>query len=218
MRLTLALLVLLLSGCAGSSKPPTFDTPPDVTPDGLQRFDSPVFELVYVKPDLDLSSYNLIQIRPIGLGYKRDPAKGPMLLRPARNFELNPSQRTQVSRAFARAFTEAMTGDQRYRQVIDPEAGAMQVKLALARLEVNIPEAGADTTEKVTVDKAGEMTLVVEVSDSISGEPLVRGRDTYVVSGDGQSRADLNLEISAVFTQWAIDIRNGFDQLSPGRN
>ncbi|MEM1090708.1 MAG: DUF3313 family protein [Pseudomonadota bacterium] len=216
--MTLVLAVILLGGCAGSSKPPTFDTPPDVTPDGLQRFDSPVFELVYVKPDLDLSSYNLIQIRPIGLGYKRDPAKGPMLLRPARNFELNPSQRTQVSRAFAWAFTEAMTGDQRYRQVIDPEAGAMQVKLALARLEVNIPEAGADTTETVTVDKAGEMTLVVEVSDSISGEPLVRGRDTYVVSGDGQSRADLNLEINAVFTQWANDIRNGFDQLSPGRN
>lgn len=217
MRLTIVGLLLLLTGCAGTPQPPSYETPPDVTPDGLERFDSPVFELVYVKPGLDLSQYKLIQVRPIGLGYKRDPAKGRMLLRPASNFELTPAQRTQVSRAFARAFTEAMTGDKRYRQVTEPTAGAMQVQLALARLEVNIPEAGADTTETVTVSKAGEMTLVVEVSDSISGEPLIRGRDTYVVAGGGHTRSELNLEINSVFTRWAQDIRSGFDLLSPGR-
>lgn len=214
----LLLLPLLLAACASAPPPPSYSTPPDSTPDGLERFDSPVFELVYVRPDLDLSDYTLIQIRPIGLGYKNNPSKGPMLLRPGRNFELNQAQRTQVSRAFASAFSEAMTGDGRYRLVTEPTVGAVRVQLALARLEVNIPEAGSDTDEIITVDKAGEMTLVVEVSDALSGEPLVRGRDTYVIAGGGQARSDLNLEMSTVFARWSRQMRDGFDQLSPGRD
>ncbi|MEM9532383.1 MAG: DUF3313 family protein [Pseudomonadota bacterium] len=218
MRLLLIVPFLLLAACAGAPTPPSYSTPPDATPDGLERFESPVFELVYVRPELDLSEFTKIQIRPIGLGYKNNPSKGPMLLRPARNFELNQGQRTQVSRAFASAFTEAMTSDGRYALVTEPTVGAMRVQLALARLEVNIPEAGADTSEIITVDKAGEMTLVVEVSDSLTGEPLVRGRDTYVIAGGGQARSDLNLEISEVFARWSQQMRNGFNLLSPGRD
>lgn len=217
MRLTLIGILMLAAGCASKQQPPSFDTPPATTPDGLERYDSPVFDLVYVRPGLDLSNYDLIQMRPIGIGYKRDPAKGRILLRPSGNFDLTQAQRTQVSRALARAFTDAMTADGRFRQITDPVSSALRIQLALARLEVNIPEAGADTDEIVTADKAGEMTLVVDISDALSGESLVRGRDTYVVAGDGQSRAELNLEINSVFESWSSEIRQGLDQLSPGR-
>jgi hypothetical protein len=213
------ILALQLAACATTRQPapPNFSEPPAATPDGLIRFDSPVFELVYIKPGLDLSRYELIRIRPIGLGYKEEPSKGILLARPAENFELTQAQRSRVSQAFARAFTQAMTADGRYRLVTSRLDGAMQIQLALARLEVNIPESRGDEEEVLTVDKVGELTLVVEITDAVTGEPLVRGRDNYVIAGGAETRSQITMEITDLFTRWSQDIRAGLDRFSPGR-
>ncbi|MEM9303419.1 MAG: DUF3313 family protein [Pseudomonadota bacterium] len=211
-------LALLLVACAGAPEaPPTFDEPPDVTPDGLVRVDSPVFELVYAKPGVDLSGYDLIRIRPIGLGYKEEPSKGRLLVQPSGNFELTQAQRSRVSQAFAKAFSDAMTSDGRYKLVTSRIDRAMQIQLALARLEVNIPEPRRGSDEVVMVDKVGELTLVVEISDALSGEPLVRGRDTYVIAGGTETREQITMEITDLFTRWSQDIRRGVDSVSTGR-
>ena len=67
---TLSLLTLLvLTACASppvdqTPNVPSYEDPPDVTPDGLVRVSDSVFDLAYVKPDLDFDRYKRIQIKP----------------------------------------------------------------------------------------------------------------------------------------------------------
>ncbi len=214
------LLAFLLAACAlPGGDVPSYDEPPASTPDGLERFESPVFELVYVKPGLDLSGSDRIRIRPIGIGYKAEPNKGRLLRQVSGNFELTPEQRTIASRAFARAFSQAMTREDRFRLVTGVEVGAIQVQIALARLELNIPPATPGKDDVLMVDKVGEMTLVVDVSDASTGEPLIRGRDTYVFENPTGSelRSEALIELEELFVRWSGQIRAGFDNLSPGR-
>ena len=216
------LLVLMACASTPAKQPapvPSYDNPPDVTPDGLVRVADSVFDLAYVKPGLDFSRYKRIQIKPIQIAYKEPPRPARSNASQRNNLELTDQQRSNVSRMFAEEFAKAMIKDGRYVLADRPDYDTVLLRVALAQLEINIPTVPQRHDPMFYIDKAAEVTLVLELRDSGSGQPLARGRDTRSItppSGSFRSSEpeELRYEARRVFAEWSTLLRNGFDRLS----
>ena len=217
-------LVLVACGGAPAERPaavPSYEVPPDVTPDGLAKVPDSVFDLAYVRPGLDFSRYKRIQIKPIRIAYKQDPNPARSNSSSTGNFELTDKERSNISRMFAEEFAAAMLAEGRYVLADRPGYDTVLLQVALAQMEVNVPTAQQRNDPVFYIDKAAEITLVLELSDSSSGKPLARGRDTRSVTPEsGTFRSsqpeELRFEARQVFAQWSTMLRGGFDRLSGG--
>lgn len=222
--LLVLLLALALAACASTAPPAReeapmllADGPPDVTPDGLVRVEGAPFELVYRRPGVDFSRYRRIQVRPISIAYAETPDLTRIVQKRDRNYRLNDEQRSRVSQAFAESLTRAMTHDGHWQLTTSPGLDTLMLRVQLANLAVYVPS-GASVLDRgtLTLDEAASVTLVVELRDSMTGEPLVRGRDSgsaVLPSGrfDPQDREELRQSIVAGFDRWTALIRERLD-------
>ena len=191
--------LLLVFGVANSQDK---ETPPDVTPDGLVRITDGPFELAYRRPGADFSSYRKIQVRPIAIEYAKTPDLTRAVQKAQRNYRLSDEQRHRVSQAFARSFTRAFTRDGQWKLTTDKGADTLTVRIALANMAVHVPLNKRIRDPEIQVDEAAEVTLVVELRDSITDTPIARGRDTKSVTlASGSYRASDREELRTSIVQ-----------------
>lgn len=213
-----ALICLLWVGVAHATESTEVNGPPRETPDGLVRVDGTPFELAYVRPGADFSRYRRIQVRPIAIEYAKTPDLTRLVQKRQRNYRITDEQRTRVSRAFAASFTQAMTADGRWVLTTEPGPETLMVRVALANLAVHVPVAKTDSRKPMLVEDAVDVTLVVELRDSLSQQPLARGRDTQSARlASGTFRPDqqdeLRQSVQAVFDRWTAALRERLDAI-----
>ena len=223
-----------LAGCATtSSGPPTIQTGPDaeVSVDGLYRVNNSVMALAYMKPDIDLRGYTALMIDPVTVAYQKDPQgrrRAVGVGAGSSNFALSSSQMEDLKSWFQEAVVEALTSDDGYRIVDTPGPDVLRITAELLDLIVRIPTQASAGRNRTFVSSYGEVTLVVEVRDSESGEILARAADRR--NPTGSTVRDL-VEVSPVFVRsdtqrlfqyWAENMRDRLDELraveiEPGR-
>jgi hypothetical protein len=167
-------LFALLVGCT------TTQSGPDVTEDGLQRVNVKGIDAVYRKPDANFQGYNELLLRqPIEVTFRKDwkPESQSQL------YSMHPPDREAIKKAvsdnFYDVFKEELEKKGSYKFVQEPAANVLEVRAAIVDVYITAPDVSMQTPGRVQTYSAdtGEMTLVMELRDSVTGAVLARAFD-----------------------------------------
>lgn len=225
-RLLALVSLVTVSGCASGPKPePTLQTGPnaEVTIDGLVRVDNAAVPVVYVKPDMDLKPYTRFMLDPVEVAYKKDPGnrRSSGVAGAEGNFALTPSQMENLRGMFQEAIVEALTRDNGYELVTEPGPDVLRVTAALLDLEVRVPTERSGRQDVFT-RSYGEVSLILELRDSQSGEILVRAGDRQDPTRDADIRmaevspSYVRADTMRLFRYWANLFRERLDAVRGG--
>jgi Protein of unknown function (DUF3313) len=174
------LSTLLLSACllapTLASAVSKADAEEAMSGDGLQKIKVKGIDLVYARPGASLASYSKVRISPVAVAFRKDfdPSKpGSRMKYASSDLE---GIRADVGRIVYDAFAKELAkGSYVTSDASGPDV--LDVRPSIADLYVNAPdtmEAGRTRTYSMN---AGEMTLVMELADSASGEVIARVYD-----------------------------------------
>lgn len=209
-----ALLGAALTACASQSSTPIDSRS---TEDGLQRAQISGFDAVYRKPQADLSRYNKLLLRPVTVAFRKnwDPGRDSML------YSMHPPDRekikTSVAENFADVFQRELRDSGGYEVVDEPAQDVLEVRAAIIDLYITAPDVSRDMPGRVTtyaVDP-GEMTLVGELHDSVTGEILARAYDRRSGDNTGWMQPSNSVwntaEARRAMQVWAHALRKSLD-------
>jgi hypothetical protein len=156
---------------------------PEVTEDGLHRVDTASMAVVYAEPGASLAVYNKIMLLEPKVAFKKNWERD---LRAGSVSKLSTSSRVNTTRIkqelaaeFTTVFTEKLISAG-YEIVTEAGDDVLQVSPAIVNLSINAPETvGAGRTNQY-VTSAGEMTLFIELYDSVTGDLIAKAVDRQV--------------------------------------
>ncbi len=213
--ITIAGLISILASCS-STPPPSIQHGPDaeVTYDGLHRVDNSKSQVVYIKPDIDLSRYDKLLLEGLGIQYRPvDPQN--RYDRNAEEFPLTESQKENIRIAVTEAILEEL-GKSRYFTIVDkPGRDVLRIRLGLSDVVSRVPPRN-HSSESFYLTNLGGALLVMEYSDSRTNEVLARVADRQEIEPAvmTESNAVTNRsEVKRLIRTWGVRIRDGLDEL-----
>jgi len=205
-RITIALVSLLLASCATREPRMEMGSDADVTFDGLHRVNDTRFQRVWAKPGIDLSLYKRILLLDSGIHYKR--SKDPQRNR----FELSESEIEQLRSDLHAAFQRGLQDNDAWEVVTERGPEVLSLRVALIDLVVSAPPRQDSARDRNFVQTAAEATLIVELHDSQSKEILARVAERRAATGDSlagslNTPATNRAAMQRVFRDWAGRLR-----------
>jgi hypothetical protein len=150
---------------------------PEVTPGGLHLVPDTRLGLVYADPEADLSGYSRILLMDAQVAFKKDWQRD---INQARPFNVTNEDmeriKTGVADMFREIFTEALTSGG-YVLTEEQAPDVLIVRPAIFDLNVRSPESSRATTTRNLSESAGDMTLYLELRDSVTGDILIKAMD-----------------------------------------
>ena len=212
-----AIALATLTACNST---PTLQSGPnaEVTFDGLVRVDNTRLDAAWIRPGIDLSSYDSLLLVGAGIDYRsvRDVANLSSAIRNADEFPLDERQRTVIEESVREAFEEQMARVDGFRLVREEGPNTLAITGALTDVVSFVPPEPIGRADYY-LTQLGEATLIIELSDSMSGQVLARGVDrraiepnTIIESNRVTNRAELEIELG----RWGIVIRNALESLA----
>lgn len=189
--------------------------------DGLERIDSKTVDALFRRPGADLSVYSKLLMRPleVQLAKNWDPQSSGSAL-----YRMNEPDRERIRRELAELFakvTESELAKGGYPLVSSPGSDVLELQGAIVNLYITAPDISMDTPARTRVytTDAGEMTLIMELHDSVTGQLLARAYDRRQDSS-GQWRWTTSVTNSAearrIISVWASALRKAFDAAHAG--
>ncbi len=202
------LLVVALTGCATPGEI-QFATGrrAAVSPDGLHAIETwgPRSVRVFVKPGVDLHPYDKVMLEPVivrvGLMSPRTPDRETIAL---------------AKQSFREIFESELGRSEVYELVTEPGPDVLRVTPQLVDLVITTPPGPRSPDERLIISSAGEVTLVLELSDSRTHAVLVRAFDRRSLGNEtgsafrDQAGAGLS-NARLIFVQWAQRLRGWLD-------
>lgn len=206
-----ALLAGAIFACANRPPPKMeIETGPgaEITADGLHRVSNSLFEDAWVKPDADFAAYDEIMLDLVSISYKRKPTTT-RYPRTGSNFALTEPQMEDLKRYFREAFAKELSQGEHYELVETPGPQTLRVAAEIIDLVIKVPTQVSTGSERLFTSSTGEMTLLMELRDALSGEILARVSDRREARAAGRGRGLNDLYYSTAVTQ-AEDVRRVF--------
>jgi len=178
--------------------------------------DNTVMQLGFAKPDLDLSGYTAFMLDPVEVAYQKDPGNRTRTSSDA-NYALSTRQMETLKSVFQEEVERALGQDGGYRIVTTPGPNVARLSAYLIDLVVRIPTDRADV-RRTFATSYGEVTMVLELYDSQSGEVLARVADRQDPTNSAYDLAEVNTafvrnDVTRLFRYWATAVRERLDQL-----
>lgn len=211
-----------LAGCASGTPAalPTIATgaEAEVTIDGLHKLDNTIVQLAYAKPDMDLTPYTAFMLDPATVAYNTDPQGRRRGNTSDANFELTAEQMESLKEIFHEQLVEALTKDDGYDLVTAPAENVLRLSASLLDLVVKIPTERTGGRSRTYAASYGEVTLVLELYDSMSGEILARAGQRMDPTRSARNLAEVNrafvrADVTRMFAHWANIFRERLDQM-----
>jgi hypothetical protein len=212
----LIVATVALVGCASSY---VVDAGPEaaVTYDGLVPVDSSNVENFWAKPDVDYTSYTKVLLLPPEFEFRMQDhdAEGRVS---TEEFPLSEADKQSLAETVHGIFLEELASNQYFTFVEEPGPDVMSLEGRILDFVALVPKRGErDDSGEVYFSSVGEMTLVVEAHDSLTGEILVRAVERRAAGGAFEgihsSRKNGWAEIKPVARHWAGLIRERLDQI-----
>ena len=186
-----------------------------VTLDGLHRVKARRIGAAYLRPGASFVGYDKLLVAPVSVFYKRTPRSHGGSGGGRGNFALEPHEMERFRQAFQEALESELASSPSFTLVTEPAPDALRITGHIVDLVVNTPpERGRD---QVYVAVSGEMTMILDVADSQSLEPLGRlAERREVMPAGGSLRRSGVAEIAEVrrlFRSWAKVLREGLEEL-----
>ena len=154
---------------------------PQVTTDGLHLVPDSRMAIVYAAPGAELAPYNRVILLDAYVAFKKNWERDQKLQ--SHSTSLSSREITRIKDSLTAEFREVFSTaliEAGYELTDEPGDDVMIVRPAIINLDVNAPDrmsAGRVTTYAAS---AGEMTLYVELWDSVSGDIMAKALDRRV--------------------------------------
>jgi uncharacterized lipoprotein YajG len=214
-KLTIVIAALLLS-TAATSPAWAKKNLPAVNDEGMELVKDSDLATVYADPDADLSIYNSVMLMDATVAFKknwkRDQNRGVSM-------KVKDRDMVKIQEEVAAVFREVMTKelvDGGYTMAEAPGVDVLLVKPAIVDLDVYAPDIqGANRTMSYS-ESAGEMTLNIELFDSITEDKIAKATDRKKDYRRGymQWRTSVSNRSDArrMMSGWAKALRSALDE------
>lgn len=147
--------------------------------DGLVRRPGTRIDSVFVRPNVDVVGFTSVLLDPVQVSFASnwDPNQG--VRNPARR--LNASDVAAIQSGLADMLRERFRADlasSGFKLVDEPGPDTLRVSAAIVNLYVTAPDTMSAGRSRTYTANSGQMTLVAELRDSVTGELLARAVDT----------------------------------------
>ncbi len=185
-----------------------------VTKDGLYQFEHARVGFAAMKPGVSLGVYNELIILPVYIAFQEGSR------------ELPEHRVDLLRRLFHEAFTKELEEKGGYHIVSEPHPNVLLVRPALVNILVSVPEESMSARDSVYISSAGQLTLIAEFRDSMTGELLARAADRRAITEPGNVMYESNpvsnqANVRREFRRWASLLREHLDssaELEAARN
>lgn len=173
---------------------------------------------IYANPDVDWAVYTRILLEPATVAFRRNWQRDQNRYDPFKVQAKDVERiKTELSQLFGDVFTKELTENNGYTMAAEPGPEVLTIQPAIVDLDINAPDTNnyAGRSKQFT-DTAGEMTLKLELYDSVTGELLAtasdrrqspyRGYPQWTTSVSNRADAQRMLQ------QWATALRERLDQ------
>jgi len=214
-KLSLMIVVVLVSVMTVSPVWAKKDLPP-VNDEGMELVKNSELASVYADPGADLSVYKRIWLEDATVAFKknwqRDQNRGnPLKVRDADMQRIT----DDVATLFREVFTTELV-DGGYEMVQEAGEDVLIVKPAIVDLNVYAPDIQTATRSQSYSREAGEMTLNLELFDSVTGDKIAKATDRKRDYDRGymQWRTSVSNRADAkrMMTPWAKALRSALDE------
>jgi len=191
---------------------------PAVNDEGMELVKDSDLATVYADPGADLSLYNRIWLQDATVAFKKNWQRNQNRSSAHRfNVKTKDMERikTDVATLFREVFTKELL-DGGYELVEEAGDDVLLVKPAIVDLDVTAPDIPQSSRSMSYSESAGEMTLNLELYDSITDDKIVkatdRKRDYY--RGYVEWRTSVNNRAVArrMMESWAKALRSALDE------
>jgi len=177
------LIVLGSLSCGLSAK----EELPEVTEDGLQRVHDSKMAVVYAQPGANLAGYTGVILLDAQVAFKknweRDQRTSSMTGRlSSKDIE---GIKTRLATEFNEVFGKTLT-EGGYPVVTEAGDNVLLIRPAIINLDVNAPDKPTAGISRTYTSSAGEMTLYVELYDSVTGSLIAKALDRKADNNNGQ--------------------------------
>ena len=189
---------------------------PQVTADGLHLVPNTRLHLVYADPDADLSIYNKLLLIDPQVAFRKDWRRDINQNKP---FVVTAQDMQNIRKELAAMFKEILVEKLKAGgQVLVEEQGedVLIVRPAILELNINAPDTPRSRNQRSINRSAGDMTLYLELRDSLTGDILAKGLDhqtdrsnvtTFVTDRTRNENA-----ARRILDGWAEILVNGLDE------
>ena len=214
-RTSLAIIILLVSVTALSPAWAKKNLPA-VNDEGMELVKDSDLATVYADPGADLSIYNRIWLQDATVAFKknwqRDQNRG-------NHFKVKTGDMERIQEDVATLFREVFTKelvDGGYKLVEEAGADVLNVMPAIVDLDVTAPDVQNASRSYSYSESAGEMTLNLELYDSVTSDKIVKATDRQRDYRRGylQWRTNVSNRSDArrMMSSWAKALRSTLDE------
>jgi len=180
------LLAIVLTATAGTAIAKK-DELPEVTEDGLHRVTDSKLAIVYTEPGADLAQYQRVKLLEANVAFKKNWARN-QRSRSIDKLSVNSRDIEKIKNNLAQEFDAVFRKtleDGGYEVVEESDEDVLLVRPAIINLDVNAPDTQRAGRSATFTESAGEMTLYIEIYDSVTGDLIAKALDQKIDSRRG---------------------------------
>lgn len=195
------------------------DELPQITEDGLHLVPDSNLAVVYAQPDADLVSYKRIQLLDAYVAFKKNwardqrPRAGSRITITSKEVE---KIKNRLAEEFHVVFKQTLE-EGGYEIVEESADDVLTVRPSVINLDVTAPDMPTAGRTMTYTSSAGEMTLYIELYDSITGDLIAKALDRRVDNSRGGSYTWSNSTTNRVAADrilkgWAEILRDALNE------
>jgi len=212
------LILMILATCIAAPPVLAESGPPQVSLDGLELVEKDGRGEIYADPDVDWSVYTDIQLDRATVAFRKNWQRDQN--RPPNSFKVKASDmeriKSELSDMFNEVFVEELTGKGDYRMAAESGDNVLRITPKILDLDVYAPDTKTAGMQRSYTNRAGRMTLSLELYDSVTGDLLATASDRR----ESPERAYMQWTTSAsnradarrMLKGWAKDLRKRLDE------
>lgn len=188
---------------------------PQTTVEGLQLVEDSNLALVYAQEGVDWSHYQKIYLDEPFVAFKKNWQRDQNKNNPGK-ISADDMARIKIELAslFITVFSETLE-DGGYELVLETGDDVLLIRPAIIGLNVIAPDANATGDSSTYSESAGEMTLHMELYDSVSGDILAKALDRQEDRKTGyfewKNRVTNRAAANRILQVWANVLKEGLD-------
>lgn len=216
LNVALAFVSLSIMSAAVVAQDPLKDT----TIEGLQLIRDTNLALVYAEPGADLGRYNRIYLADTYVAFKKNWKRNQNR---GSSHKISADDMSRIKSELALLFRDVFTRtleESGYDLVTEHAEDVLLVKPAIINLDVVAPETRSPGIVHSYSETAGEMTLYLELYDSVTGDLIAKALDRKVDRHTGyfrwQNRVSNRAAARRILQEWAKVLKEGLDGIQGG--
>jgi len=193
------------------------DELPDVTEDGLHRVEDSKLSVVYIEPGADFSIYHKVMLLEPYVAFKknwqRDQNRSSVHRITTSDME---KMKERLKTEFQAVFIEVLEANDGYPVVEAAGEDVLLLRPAIINLDARAPDIQRAGVSQTYAESAGEMTLYLEVYDSVTGDLIGKALDRKMDRRTGyltwQTSVTNKQAANRILSSWAQVLRDGLDE------